>query len=392
LATATACLAAAALAVPGVAARSTTLASPTEGTAGGRLELWQAGLSAVVERPLLGWGPDMSRPAIERNLPEGFEARFGDARVEDRVHNALLDIAVWGGLVAVALLLVAIAAAARQARPAWRAPDGGGLALGCGLIAFGCHWMFNFPDPVLDPLVAVFAGALVGIPAGTRAPTRVLRLPSVIGGCATVAVATVAVLAGSDALAADRSARVAVDTEATGDLAGAERSYLDAYETSGRSARYAEMLARFYVRAGRPDTAIAPAARASERDPADPYLAELHASVLAAAALQSGDVAAAAAAESIVRPLATAAPEDGSLQLVLGTALAAQGKASDAQAAYERSAQLLPHRSEPLRNLAILAEGSGDLTRAADLLRRALAVNPDDAVAAAALARVEAAR
>ena len=92
----------ASLLVPGIAGRAGSLANPTEGTAGGRLELMAMGLAAVGDHPVFGWGPDQSRPAMHAQIDRGFEAEYGDDRVEDRAHDVFIDLAVWAGVPAAA--------------------------------------------------------------------------------------------------------------------------------------------------------------------------------------------------------------------------------------------------------------------------------------------------
>ncbi|MFK7919565.1 MAG: O-antigen ligase family protein [Ilumatobacter sp.] len=369
------------VAVPGVVTRAASLADPTEGTAGGRLELAQMAFGAVGDRPVLGWGPDITRAAMRQQFSGDFEARYSDDRIEDRAHNSLLDVAMVGGIVGLAAVLWFVVEVARAARQ--RSSDPSAVVAVAAVIAFSSHLFFNFPIPELDVVVWLFAGTLV------TASTSRLRVPGyVAGGVATIGALTIGVVS-LDALGADRSLRVGVDRENRGELIAAGSDYADAVAGSPDSSRVNEVFARWSLRAGDPISAIAASRAAVAADPSDPYQRELLARSLNAAALSPQAVAAfAIEAEMIAADLVATAPNDGSAHLEWGTALAASGDIEAARDAYQRASELIPGRSEPLRNLGLLAEDAGEIDTAIDYLERALGVNPGDAAAASALERV----
>lgn len=123
-------------------------------------------------------------------------------------------------------------------------------------------------------------------------------------------------------------------------------------------------------------------ARAGEdAAPSDPYMAELTSRALVSAALSQAEPSLAAEAEVKLRRLIAGSPYDGSLHLELGTALAAQGHFEQAETEYITASELVPYRSEPFRNLGLLAEQGGDLEAARVYLSQALWIDPRDEVA-----------
>ena len=94
-------------------------------TVGNRLRIWQAGLAAFAERPLLGWGTDNYFVASARHLSAPRER----TRVHDHAHNLLIEEAAGKGAVGLAAwlglwgltALVALRAARRLDDPRERA-------------------------------------------------------------------------------------------------------------------------------------------------------------------------------------------------------------------------------------------------------------------------------
>ena len=253
-----------------------------------------------------------------------------------------------------------------------------------GLLAFGAHLAFNFPVPELDAVVWLFAGTLVA-----SQPAPELRVPSLVAGTVVAVVLAIVAFGSLDALTADRRLRLAVDRENAGDTVGAGTDYAAAQRGDPGSSRVHEVRARWLLRTGQPIEAIEAARRAVAADPSDPYQAELLARTLNAAALSAdGDPRFAVEGEEITSKLVAASPFDGSTRLELGTAYAALGRFDEAEAEYLAAAELVPDRSEPVRNLGLLAEQRGERTAAIELFERALDINPGDEAAAAALARL----
>jgi Flp pilus assembly protein TadD len=365
--------------VPGVLARAASLSRPTEGTAGGRLELLEMGVRAAARRPLLGWGPDLSRTAMHRTIGADFEARYGDARIEDRAHHVLVDLAVWGGVLAVVVfigLLVLITRSAWRQRGDWTV-----VAVGSALVAYAVHWWFNFAVPDLDVVWWLLAGTLA---AERATPVRVPML--VVGPVVTVIAAVIGVVA-TDQLLADHQVGRAVAAEGRADLGTARRHYTDASRVAPTTTTYREIAARYALRSATVAEGVAQARAMVSADSTDPYARELLGQLLAAQGLE-GDSAAAGECGPLLRELIAESPYDGSAHLHLGTCLIAQGDHEEGRVEYLRAAALLPRRSEPLRNLGLLAERDGDVEEALGYLERAVAVDPSDEVAVDALQRL----
>jgi O-antigen ligase/Flp pilus assembly protein TadD len=367
--------------VPGVALRAASIVHVGDGTAGARLVLDGVGVRAVAQRPLLGWGPDMSRAALHAHIPSDFEVKYLDARIEDRVHNVFLDIAVWGGLVGLACFVWFLVALVRNVRRRPLDPTAAIVVGAC--VAFGVHLLFNFPVPEIDMVIWLLLGSVVSsarrlppAPAGAVAPAVVLGValmtPSLVGS-----------------LTADRQVRIGVDREQAHDTPGALTAYRDAMSQSGNGAVYSEITTRALLRAHQPALAVDTARRLVAADTSDPYARELLASALNSTALSTDNTADAVEAEAITRHLLSRYPFDGSMHLELGNALAAQHHIPEAEAEFLRASELVPSRSDVWRNLAIVAELQHD-PAAERYWRISLWLNPTDATARAALDRIHA--
>jgi O-antigen ligase len=73
---------------------STTASEITEGTLNNRLEIWKAGIAAVPERPIHGFGPGGFQPAVAPRLGRG-----------EAPHNTFLSVLVEEGMIGLALYL-----------------------------------------------------------------------------------------------------------------------------------------------------------------------------------------------------------------------------------------------------------------------------------------------
>lgn len=353
--------------LPGVGARTSTLLAPTEGTAGGRFALLGMGLSAFAEKPILGWGADLGRPALHAHLVKGFEERYGDRRVEDRVHNTVVDVAVWGGalgVLALGIFVAALAIGLRRSRDVWWVQVTGAV-----IVAYAVHLLFNFPNPDSDAAVWLLMGAAV--PAGSIS----LRAPNWAAAIAAVSLVAVILPPLIDGLEAEVRMNSGANAESHGDLDGAERLYQEAVAVH-RSTRTYEVLSRFELRAGHADLAAQAADAAVRLDPSDPYLAELSVQATSELARQRSDSSLAQKAVARARDLVGASPWDGSLHLVLGNACNAANDSACALTEYLKATEITPSRSEAWQNLGAMQLATGRRTEAAASLRRALALDP----------------
>lgn len=82
-----------------------TMLSSQDSTAEVRLMAWRAGAHAILDRPLLGWGPENFKNAFDLHFPgEIYHSLLGEVW-EDRAHNLVMDVGVTTGLVGLTLYL-----------------------------------------------------------------------------------------------------------------------------------------------------------------------------------------------------------------------------------------------------------------------------------------------
>ncbi len=136
---------------------SLPLASATGGTervgSGGgmapRVEMWEAGLRAVGERPVLGWGSGRFRAATSDQVTAAFVREQGPERLFFDAHDLFVEHLVADGIVGLALLVGFGVVAARRARGplAWFAA---GVAV---------TWLLNPMSVATAPLALLALGA-----------------------------------------------------------------------------------------------------------------------------------------------------------------------------------------------------------------------------------------
>lgn len=333
-----------------VRGRVNSLLSPTEGTAGGRLELWRSGLRAMVERPLLGWGPDRTRIALPPSLPASFEATYWDQTIPDRTHNAVIDIAVVIGIPAAVLLVVGMATLLlRATRTIDDSESSAESVWTIVLLAHVPHLLFNFVQLDIDLAVAVIAGFLVqSHVVQTRPAVSVRAATSTV---ATIATGT-ALVFGVGLVVADTLAANGVKAERRGDLEGAANSYSNATSWSFGSARYHEVVARFERRQGNQLGAIEAAAAAAQVHDDDLFFSELHALTLAEATQLDPKfgIAALKNYEGLIQRW----PNHGAYHTGTGVAHVLLGDTTHAEQSFQRAITISPLSPEPYHNLAQL--------------------------------------
>ena len=364
------------LVLPGVRTQPSDADRAAESTIRGRTELLGMGAAAFTDRPVLGWGADQGRPALHAHIPEGFEARHGDDRVQDRAHNVVLDVAVWGGVLgALALLwfgVVVFLAVRRQ----WH--DWGPRVVGAALVAYAAHLLFASPGADTDAAMWLLLGLVA--PLGTKR----LRPPTWAVGVTAVVLLAVSVPPLAKGLAAEYWMGKATDAESGIDTALAGDLFERAARTAA-TARTLEVLARYELRAGYTDRAPEVARRAEAAEPSDPYLTELRVASEAAIALLNRDTALAASAMKDARVLVEESPWDGSLHLALGTACEAAGDLDCAQAEYSAASEIVPQRIDGWIGLGRVQAALGDTDAARASLTKALEIEPGNEAAAQAL-------
>ena len=148
-------------------------------TLGNRLRIWEAGLAAFAERPLLGWGPENYFAAAARHLSAPRER----ARVHGHAHNLAIGEAAGKGALGLALwlalwgwtALVALRAARRLERPRERALAVFAGAALAGWFAQGLTAFYTAESWLQHMLLLAF---LAHLEAGMRADrAAAFRLP-----------------------------------------------------------------------------------------------------------------------------------------------------------------------------------------------------------------------
>jgi hypothetical protein len=313
--------------------------SDSNGTAAGRGALWVGGIRSVPDVWLLGTGPDQQQRVLPRHLAESFERRFSDVVVTDRAHNELIDSLLAVGLVGTLPMIGAWVLIGRTLLK--RRDDMTTVALGCGLLAYVVHMMFNFSVPQVGLVALLIAG--VAVAPGCRVLSPSLRpvIPACVAGLALLSPLV------RDALA-DRALSVGIDAERRGDIAAARSAYQAGESLTPWQPVQAEVVARFELRAGDSDRALAAAERARRRSGNDPRWRELEGEVL----LASGRFEQAA---QWYRDLIKVDARKSSLFEGLGHAQAALGQKADARIAFEQALRLNPLRKSAAAGLAELS-------------------------------------
>jgi O-antigen ligase len=126
----------------------------SSGGSEGRPGLWRASVSAIRERPLLGWGPGRVRPAVQHHFtPEWVRLYQHDdyALSWNDVHNVVLQMLITVGIVGVILLTVFVIHSMRRANF--------GMAL--AVVAISINWLLQPASLSSMSVAAIFLGASV---------------------------------------------------------------------------------------------------------------------------------------------------------------------------------------------------------------------------------------
>jgi O-antigen ligase len=137
----------------------------------GRGSLWRAGFSAVVERPILGWGPGRIRPAVQHHFTSDFVRlhQTNDQQYAwNDIHNIVLQMLITVGIVGVVLLTVFVVLAFRRVD----------FGMGLAAVAVSINWLLQPAGISSLGVAAIFLGASSAFVA---APTRPIpRWPGVL--------------------------------------------------------------------------------------------------------------------------------------------------------------------------------------------------------------------
>ncbi|MFS8481926.1 MAG: O-antigen ligase family protein [Acidimicrobiia bacterium] len=344
LAAAAAVAVAAALVVVGpVGARVASTFDPGQPGGRGRLDEWRVAGRVVADHPLLGVGPEGYRVAFATGVDAAYERAHGRDPQPDRAHSTPLDVALAGGLPAVAAWLALVVLVGRPVLAVVRTGEPWLAGVGAGLVAHVAGGLFLFPLAELEPLAWLLAGAVLAA-AGT--PARVRTAPrALVGGLA--ALAAVALVAGALDVAADRHARRAAEALAVGDGAAAAEATAAAVRLRPDVVRLhlldarARVADRQGVRAG-----LAAVDEALAISPGDPIARRERARLLVARAEATRAPHHVAAARTELDRLLADDPLDSALWRLAAAAAALDGDAAAAEAAAARAAELRPDRAD----------------------------------------------
>ena len=184
----------------------------------GRLDEWRVAGRVVVDRPLLGAGPEGYRIAFASAVDASYERAHGRDPLPDRAHSSLLDIAATTGLpgllaYAALLILVGVRIARAVTDPRQQATV---VAFAVGVAGYLAQSLFLFPLAEVDPLAWLLTGVVV---AATQRPLEGvigIRRTGRIARPAFALAAAFAAVVGVLDIAADRSARATLDAVTEG--------------------------------------------------------------------------------------------------------------------------------------------------------------------------------
>ena len=364
------------------------LAQATDPDAAGgrsRVDEWRVALSVVARHPLTGVGPEGYRIAFAEGVTDAYEEAYGRDPIPDRAHTAPLDIALAGGLPALAAWAIAVGWTLRACYRIIRRADAhhrwlAGLA--AAVIAHVAGALLLFPTAELEPLVWMIGGVLV-VADARRADvetgdTRSFLVPRAVPVAIGV-LAAVAAVAGVRDVRADHQAQLATERARTGDTAAALDAVDAAIAQRPDELRLHLLRAQLLVAA---DLGTAPALRAVDDalalSPGDPIAQRHRARLLvqrAGATHLPDDVG---RARRYLDELRTHDGSNASLELLAGSAARLAGDAAAAEAAFGRAERLAPTDPEPSIELSRLFIDTGRVADARSAAARAVARAPQD--------------
>jgi O-antigen ligase len=214
-------------AIPAERARVTGSSPLAAHTSSGRLLLWGETASLVADRPVLGVGPSGYLDSIPAYHSRRYERQVGPSNPPDGPHDWILQAAAAGGI-PLALLAVALAALTliegvrrvRRSRNEQQALAAGMLA---ALAGYAVALLFYFTTAGSTPLAALYAGALLAVPASRVRQVRLARM------AAAAAFATLTVVLAA-AAAAEAPLRSAIIEASAGRLAAADGDFRSAHD------------------------------------------------------------------------------------------------------------------------------------------------------------------
>jgi O-antigen ligase len=224
--------------------RLSTLTDRDEPGGRGRLDEWRVAASVILDHPVTGVGPEGYRIAFREGVDADYERDHGRLQQPDRAHSAPLDVALAGGLPALAAWLGVVVLAGRSVLHVLRRGTGWLVGVAAALVAHLAGQLFLFPVAELEPLAWLLAGLVV---AAARDPRPVAAPRSRAPTAVLAALAAVAVVAGLTDVVADRRAGSAIDALDRGDHRAAAAAARDAVDLRPDIVRLHVLAASAYV-------------------------------------------------------------------------------------------------------------------------------------------------
>ena len=338
-----------ALAVAAVAGASfTDRWQQVEHDLAGRIAIWKVAVSAIADAPLLGRGPEMFIVSYGEHVSDGTVREFGREVAVDRAHSGVLDFAASFGAVASVLYVAVLVSVGLLAVRAIRSGDWFQAALAAGIAAYSLQQQTFFAHPTSDIVWWLMVGILV---CDSSSAWR--RLPRIGSVLMLSAVAVILANAGSS-----------IRNDRLYDQALGSATHSEAYERLERAASHRPSDDLSYVLMGNvlartPDVPLVRRGIERLRDGVRYNEGnELVHLALIDAQMQAfrltGDVDSASDAARGATELIRTQRANGDAYLKRGTASYYLGDLEAARSDWERAAFLMPDRSEPRENLAVL--------------------------------------
>jgi hypothetical protein len=323
-----------------VGGRLSSLTDPDAPGGSGRLDEWAVAARVIGDHPVLGVGPEGYRIAFGGAVDEGYQRAHGRDQQPDRAHAGPLDVALSGGLVALAAwsaIVVMVGAAAWRALrdgPAWLAGSA------AALVAHGVTQLFFFPTAELEPVAWLLAGVVVASTGLAPEPTSRSGRPAM---AAAAVVAVVAMAAGVTDVVADHRADDAADALARGDGRAAAAHAADAIAARGDVLRLHLLASQAALLDDQGSVAaLREVDAALALSPGDPIALRSKATLLVARAAATGVPAHRSTAARFVARRLRADPYEPAYWRLQAALAQLDGQGSAAASAQARAAELTP--------------------------------------------------
>jgi O-antigen ligase len=302
---------------------------------------WRVAVTVIGQHPLTGVGPEGYRLVVADGLDDAYVQRHGRDVAVDRAHSGPLDVALAGGLPALACWLALVVLVGRHLVRALRAGPMWLAGLAAGVVAYVFGQLALFPLAELDPLAWLMAG--VGVGATARPGEVRERLAPAVASWAVAACAAVALIGGALDVAADRRAADAVAARRDGDTTIAVALVDDAIALRPDGARLRLLRADLAVAAGLGnDEGLRSIGDALAIEPTDPILRRRQAELAVARAEATQVPGHLDAARVLVADLIDRDGRDPGVWLLSARVAVLDDRRDDAVAAVQRGLELAP--------------------------------------------------